>query len=96
MENKEEPIFEFKGEPIEFYEITAKQERELNAYLGAVGAVCMDNRTRIIDDEKIDYGPVTDLDGNIIESPVVDEKLLKRVSGKFEEPKKFVRNSIFH
>jgi hypothetical protein len=95
MENKEEPLFEFKNESIEFYELTSSQEKELNAYLGANGAVCMDNKTRIIE-EKIDYGPVIDIEGNIIESLPVDEKLLKRVNGNFEEPKKFVRNSIFH
>jgi hypothetical protein len=96
MENKiEEPLFEFDGELIEFYELTRKQENELNSYLGAKGAICMDNKTKIIE-EKIDYGPIKDIAGNIIEPLPVDEKLLKKVNGQFEEPKKFVRNSIFH
>jgi hypothetical protein len=94
-EKNEEPIFEFKGEAIEFYEITSKQEKELNSYLGANGAVCMDNKTRIIE-EKIDYGKVTDIDGNIIDAPPIDEKLLKKINGEIEQPKIFVRNSIFH
>ena len=63
-------------------EITQKQENEINAYFGARGAVCMDDKTKIITSKPIDYGPLKDIDGNIIELP--------------ETPKPFQKNSIFH
>jgi hypothetical protein len=66
-------------------EITQKQENEINAYFGARGAECMDAKTKIIPSKPIDYGPLKDIDGNIIELPV-----------KSGTPKPFQRNSIFH
>ena len=72
-------------EEIIITEITQKQENEINSYFGARGAVCMDDKTKIIPSKPIDYGPLKDIDGNIIELPV-----------KSETPKPFQRNSIFH
>jgi len=72
-------------EEIEIVEITEEQEKIINNLMGARGAVCMDDKTKIITSKPIDYGPLKDIDGNIIELPV-----------KSETPKPFQRNSIFH
>jgi hypothetical protein len=99
MEDKnEEPIFEFRGEEIEFVKLTAQQEREINEYLGVKGAICLDNKTKIIDNDKIevDYGKVVDIEGNIVDAPPVDEELLKKLDVNVKEQKVFIRNSIFH
>jgi hypothetical protein len=63
-------------------ELTQIQENEINAFFGARGAECMDEKTKIIHNKPIDYGPLKDIDGNIIEVK--------------ETPKPFQRNSIFH
>jgi hypothetical protein len=72
-------------EEIEIVEITEEQEKIINNLMGARGAVCMDSKTKIIPSKPIDYGPLKNIDGNIIELPV-----------KSETPKPFQRNSIFH
>jgi hypothetical protein len=85
-------LFEFKDEPKGFCELTSEQEDRINSMMGASGAICMDEKTRIIDkNDKIDYGPLKDIAGNIVEDlPQVDEELLKKIKNKF------VKNSIFH
>jgi hypothetical protein len=103
-EKNDEPIFEFRGEEIEFVELTSQQEKELNEYLGIKGAICLDGKTKIIDKDKVDvnYGKVMDIAGNIVDAPPVDKKLYNRVNNIFTEEEKneinknFVRNSIFH
>lgn len=72
-------------EEIEVFEITHEQEKIINNLMGAKGAECMDGKTKIIPNKPIDYGPLKDINGNIIELPV-----------KSETPKPFQRNSIFH
>lgn len=72
-------IYEFKGE--EDIEIDEKIEARINSMLGAKGAICMDGKTKLKRSESIDYGPIKDICGNIVDE--IPEK-------------KFVRNSIFH
>jgi hypothetical protein len=72
-------LFVFKGE--EDIEIDEKIEAKINSMLGARGAICMDGKTKIKRSESIDYGPIKDISGNIVEE--IPEKV-------------FVRNSIFH
>jgi len=89
MENKNvvyndegEVVFEFKGEVEQV--LTVEQEKIINALVGAKGAICMDEKTILTEEKPIDYGPIKDLAGNIVENLP-------------QTPKpKFVRNSIFH
>ena len=69
-------------EKIEIVEINEEQEKIINNLMGAKGAVCMDDKLKIIPSKPINYGPLKDIDGNIIEVK--------------ETPKPFQRNSIFH
>jgi len=80
------PIFEFKGEIEE--KISEEYEKILNASIGARGAICMDGKTKFTEPIPIDYGPIKDAEGNIIESLPEQPPL--------PTPKPFVRNSIFH
>lgn len=89
MENKNvvyndvgEVVYEFKGEVVQV--LTIEEEKKINSLLGAKGAICMDDKTILIENKAIDYGPIKDLAGNIVENLP-------------QTPKpKFVRNSIFH
>jgi len=72
-------IFVFKGG--EDIVIDEELERKINSIVGAKGAICMDGKTKIKRSESIDYGPIKDICGNIVDD--IPEK-------------KFVRNSIFH
>ena len=72
-------LFVFKGE--EDIEIDEELEKKINACMGAKGAICMDGKTKIKPSPPIDYGPMIDICGNIVDE--IPEK-------------KFVRNSIFH
>jgi hypothetical protein len=83
-----EPLFEFKG--YEEVEIDEEFERKINSFFCGAPAECMDDKTKIKKKEikPIDYGPMKDADGNIIESLPEQPPL--------PTPKPFVRNSIFH
>ena len=73
---KGEVIFEFKGE--EVITLTEEEERKINSFVGAKGAICMDGKTILTPSNKsIDYGPVKDIAGNVVEPPPVDEKLYR-------------------
>jgi hypothetical protein len=76
-----EVVYEFKGEVVQ--KLTEEEEKRINSIVGAKGAICMDNKTILIESEPIDYGPIKDLAGNIVENLP-------------QTPKPFVRNSIFH
>jgi hypothetical protein len=78
-DDKGNKIYEFKGE--EDIEIDEIVEKRINGCVGAKGAICMDGKTKIKPSPPIDYGPIKDICGNIVD----------------EIPEKpFVRNSIFH
>jgi hypothetical protein len=82
------PIFEFKGyEPLE---IDEEFERKINSHMGAPNAECMDDKTKIKKKEvkPIDYGPIKDADGNIIETLPEQPPL--------PAPKSNFIHSIFH
>lgn len=72
-------LFVFKGE--EDIEIDERVEARINSMVGAKGAICMDGKTKLKPPPPIDYGPIKDICGNIVDE--IPEK-------------KFVRNSIFH
>jgi hypothetical protein len=72
-------LFVFKGE--EEIEIDELLEKSINSFVGARGAICMDEKIKIKPSPPIDYGPIKDISGNIVDE--IPEK-------------KFVRNSIFH
>lgn len=82
------PIMEFKG--YEEVEVDEDLERKLNSMFCGAPAECMDDKTKIKKKEikPIDYGPIKDASGNIIESLPEQPPL--------PTPKPFVRNSIFH
>jgi hypothetical protein len=82
----DKPIFEFKG--IEEIEIDENFEKMINSAIGAKGAICMDEKTKLKKSKPIDYGLIKDADGNIIEALPEQPPL--------PTPKPFVRNSIFH
>jgi len=88
MENKNvvyndsgEIVYEFKGEVVQV--LTIEEEKKINSLVGAKGAICMDEKTILTEDKSIDYGPIKDLAGNIVENLP-------------QTPKPFIRNSIFH
>jgi hypothetical protein len=70
-------IYEFKGD--EDIEIDEEIEKKINSCMGAKGAICMDGRTKLKRSESIDYGPIKDYAGNIIELTPDEIKIKEEV-----------------
>lgn len=66
-------IYEFKGE--EDIEIDEEIEIKINSCMGAKGAICMDGKTKLKPSPPIDYGPIKDICGNIIDNIPEKEKI---------------------
>jgi hypothetical protein len=63
--------------------IDEKIEKRLNSLFGAKGAICMDEKTKLKPSEPIDYGPIKDIAGNIVDQKQLD----------YDEERKF---RLFH
>jgi hypothetical protein len=75
-------IFVFKGE--EDIEIDDIVESKINSFLGAKGAICMDDKTKLKRSESFDYGPIKDSAGNIIELTPDEIKIREDVRKYYE------------